>query len=428
MDLIKLNDFHTDKIITLILMGGFQYGYYVLVRKFSISYFIVIPLGLKIFIALTMGHLDIYRFIVFIKYFISNPFLSPWDFSIKNLNADFPYPPFFLYIFSLIFLPFKAMIMSNGIDPDVLSYALIRIPLLIIDLWLFAVLLAIGLAKNRFGLFLYVFNPILLFHQYYSGQFDLVPAVLCFFAILEIFKNSRLTLRAQLLIFVSLAIKPFFLIYIPILYIYLIRNKRLYLNNNLLSFSGKIIFIVIATKILEFPFILSESYQAEVGVSPKVFWGSPFFVVGYLWLCAHMLISPTLSYLKTHILVTLMLAAFVSHSAGWLFWLVPFQIFLVIQHGFLPHARWWFIWYILFVLRWSMVEHSPVFDSLDVFIQNWTESDLRFGMGYFYSSIEMLIDIDFAKDLARLARDAFRLISVILIIKISRCKNVVHLF
>ena len=66
-----------------------------------------------------------------------------------------------------------------------------------------------------------------------------------------------------------------------------------------------------------------------------------------------------------------------------------------------------------------MVEHSPVFDSLDVFIQNWTESDLRFGMGYFYSSIEMLIDIDFAKDLARLARDAFRLISVILIIKIS---------
>lgn len=63
----------------------------------------------------------------------------------------------------------------------------------------------------------------------------------------------------------------------------------------------------------------------------------------------------------------LAIAATSNHSAEWMTWIIPFVTILMFNKDKGCETPLWYLWGILFVLRWSLVEHSPLIDSFSVF-------------------------------------------------------------
>jgi len=384
--------------------------------KYKISYIFLIPIAVKLFIALTMGHFDIYRFIVFIKFFVNNLTLNPWDFALNNNFADFPYPPLLLYIHSIIFLPFKFFINQNGLNPDVLSYALIRIPFLICDYLLMLELLKLSIHKNKPAFLLYLFNPILLFHQYYSGQLDLIPVVLFFIGFLDLYKTNKITKKFLIFTFLSIATKPFLYIYLPLLCLYILNLDKLTFIDKFKSFFY-IFCLVIVAKLLELPYLLSKSYLLQMGLGGRVFLKSYAFLILYALLSLFVFFTKYKDYKKLHIILTLLIAGFINHSAGWLTWIIPFHLLITIEEKEFKYKTLWILWYMFFCIKWALYYDSPVFDSLDIFIKNYLNLDFEFGIGYPFRIITNIFNNKVASKFYKYLNKIFILISIILIYK-----------
>lgn len=364
-----------------------------------------------------MGHFDIYRFISFVQYYIVNPAANPWLMSSSLSYMDFPYPPAFLYLLSIIFLPFVDYLDLSSYEPNLLSYALIRVPLLGSDLLLLYFLAKERLLTDRATQVFYFFSPVIIFHQYYSGQFDILPACLFFVAFLRLSRRAQLDLVSGVLIFISLAIKPFLYLLLPFLVIQL-GNKNF---KSLSVQASKLFLIVVAAKLTELPYLLDAIYRSELGVGPDRFLNNGAFVIFYSLLLYFSLSKAwEVDFSKGIILIILFVATFVSsHSAGWMFWVIPFVLFSCRTLDRKILALFW-LWSFFFVIRWAVVDGSPLFDSFDVFVTNWLTLNQKLGIGYFYQVFTTHWGIDTAESIVRVTKKLFQLTSLILIILVAK--------
>lgn len=426
----------TGSLIFIILLGLYIYAAKPLNNKILFALTISVSI-LKLFIALTMGHYDIYRFIVFIQQFIAHSNLSPWDYSLTHPDADFPYPPWLLYLHTLVFLPFREhLILVTPYVPNAYGYMLIRIPFILCDIALLSYFIRLfqktGHTQTASLLFL-LLNPIILFHQFYSGQFDLI-AVLFFFLFTVELTEKGFTNLTCLWLFLSLALKPFGILFLgPILLAFVI---KIYQKSSSITIFGHTLRPVILYLIgifgfcllSQMPYLLTHSYQTQMGAGSKVLLGKDFlfhhalFLPVYAVACAVLLgfaFKKNIPNIYMHLVIIGVLAfsATTDHSAGWVTWCVPFIIYLALHQTL--HELWlYWIWGGLFIFRWTLVDHSPAFDSLDVFLNHFLHVKTPyFGIGYFYHLISAKYSIHMADFWVTASAKSFALMSWIILLQ-----------
>lgn len=370
-------------------------------RPFKLA--MVAVVFLKVFIALSMGHLDIVRFIYFIKYFVAFPSLNPWEFS--SPLSDFPYPPALLYLNSILFFAKRFILQSWPLVPDVWDFILIRIPFLVVDIFFSRFLLK----RSVEGFVLFLFSPVMLFHQVYSGQLDLIAAVPFIFSLVA-FADGKQN-QGFFWMVLSMVLKPYAVLFLPFLLFFSKTIKDFFKIGTLLGLS------FLFFKLSEFPFVFSPDYARKMGAGAKFllipkYLGFYFLVwVGIaisLWRRPLVVKRSAAVYLGLF-LISFGVAVVDYHSAGWLLW--PVLIFTVwSERAEWLRWRWtWWVWGILFVLRWSFIDHSPFFDSLDVFLNNYLQVETRLGMGYFYRNLEGIYSKEAAEQALRFSVHIFEI-------------------
>ncbi len=155
-------------------------------------------------------------FIPFIDTAILHLGHNPWSL----LPASyFPYGSFlFLVLFIPKYLGFQCLgMMSMGATP--LSFILMKLPLLLADVFLLWGMMRICGERRKSLFFLYWFNPVTIFITYVHGQLDVVVMTLCFFSILLLIYR-RFTMSAVLMALATLC-KFHVVILVPFILAYL---------------------------------------------------------------------------------------------------------------------------------------------------------------------------------------------------------------
>lgn len=115
-------------------------------------------------------------FIPFLDFSVLHDGANPW----AHFSGE--YFPYGSLLFAILYVPKKIAWLVFGdaaLGTTALSIALIKLPLLFLDLWLFKVLS--GLAEHNSGKILkyYWLNPIVLFITYVLGQLDIASSLFC---------------------------------------------------------------------------------------------------------------------------------------------------------------------------------------------------------------------------------------------------------
>lgn len=373
-----------------------------------------------------MGHLDITRFIIFIQHFVRTPLTNPWDYNPGYPHSDFPYPPLLLYLHALPFFAFNWLIThSPPLDPIGFSYTIFRIPLVLFDLWWLKELLGLETEKNlrvlRGVILSYLLCTVILFHQYYSGQLDLIAVVPFLVSCLEIEKTGKFKLKSFVLLTLSLCLKPFALIFLPFIFLRTIDIPRTTIFKKikiLVKDSAHLLVPVVIFKLSELPFLLTESYQGKMGAGAKVFFehnallGAQVFPWAYLFYLAfftkEVLLHQKRCNLFFHLLmVTLIIGATTRHSAGWMLWGCAGYFLLRLQLSSQALTFWWRLWSFLFVVRWGIVPHSPIADSFGIFFNKFLHLKAQMPMGYVFQMATKTMGLEFAASASHLAEVLF---------------------
>jgi len=114
-----------------------------------------------------------------------------------------------------------------------------------------------------------------------------------------------------------------------------------------------------------------------------------------------------------HILVvTLMIGATTHYSAGWMLWGAASYFLLLVRLLSKTIRYVWRFWSLLFILRWALVSHSPVADSLGIFVTKFLHRKIDLPMGYIYQVLLNNIGVNFAKSAAHLSEILFASTSI----------------
>jgi hypothetical protein len=413
-------------IFALITILFFSVFHNLIVKTLATKFKIVLwtVFLIKALLATTTGHFDIYRFIVFIQNYTSSAATNPWDYSLINHDADFPYPPFLLYIHASLFFLFKPFLNANPpYLPTALGYTLIHVPLLVSDLIILKIFVKkFEDTKNWSAFCFYLFSPVILFHQYYSGQLDLIAVLPFFIAVVALEKNHLA--KAIGFFITSLILKPFGLIFYPLLILVKFQPNRE---------RFKLLFLLILTilffKISELPFYFTNSYQKLVGAGAKALTSKTNFPI----LCATIFAliykdskseNPRWSIAEAIVAIMLAMAATTKYSAGWMTWVVPFAALSIFSNKQTIKTPLWNMWNIFFVLHWSLVANSPLLDSFSVLTDKFLGNNFNFQMGEPYHWISDNYGDSLAKKLAELSENIFSLISLIIL---TRMLFLIHL-
>lgn len=388
--------------------------------------------SLKLFLALTMGHLDITRFIIFVQNFVRHPMVNPWDYNPPFPSADFPYPPLLLYLHAFFFFIFKPLLSySAETDPIGFAYTIFKIPFVLADLILLQQLLALYSSDGKEFkkmMLCYLGCGVLLFHQYYSGQLDLIAAIPFFLSVLEIEKNRALTFKAFILLCLSLCFKPFALIFFPVIFLRIVQLRKLYRINSWRAFLRDFAMLCITFLVFKFsemPFLFTSSYQSKMGAGAIVFFQpGPFvdIILFPFFYCAYLIFFSIFAFFQLYevriyihiVCITLLVAVSVFHSAGWMIWacLGVFFGFNFFMKNRVNIFFWW-CWNISFIARWAVVEHSPVADSFSIFITKFLKLSSALPMGFVFKYFSKTYDQAFALSLVECTHFLFMLISAL---------------
>jgi len=309
--------------------------------------------------------------------------------------------------------------------PSGIGYTLIRIPFLISDL----IFLKIFVQKfretnNSKALYFYLLSPVILFHQYYSGQFDLITVLPFFIAVIAFEKN--LLNRSALFLFISLALKPFGIIFYPLLAL-----KKIKISKANLQFLFLLFLTIVFYKLSELPFSLSKSYRVLMGAGSDSLVKNVFFLALYILIIGVMFLdclskNQLWTIPEGIVVIMLAMAATTNHSAGWMTWIIPFVTILMFNKEKSCETPLWYLWGTLFVLRWSLVEHSPLLDSFSVFFDKFLVSDLNLPMGAPYHWISKSYGDAVAKVLIESSRILFSITSFLIMVRIFFVKEMIR--
>jgi hypothetical protein len=364
----------------------------------GIKVLLVAVLLVKVFLCLFTGHFDIYRFLVFLQHALAFPGEDPWAYRALNTHSDFPYPP-------ALFHFLKALVSLGEINPLPPHeppaghlYSLVKLPILMAD-----VVVAACLARRtslRWMVLTYWTSSIVIFHQFYSGQFDLLVAAPIVFAFCWQDRSWHRGLSlAKWPVFLSwllsVVLKPFALLFAPFWVLQQPDWRRR------MAAGALILTVFVIFKASEWPHAGSHAYREQMGAGVQFlllnlkmhrqYW----FVAASLFLLAVIWFRRVASPWWPVACVTLAIGAFAFHSAGWMTWAaVTLPVVMHDQGWRRGTCRLFLLWQCAFVLRWVYCPTSPLFDSLSVFTDRFLHMNLGLPMGFVYARQPTILGVD----------------------------------
>lgn len=274
-------------------------------------------------------------FAPFVNFFVDNLTLNPYFHFIPNQSVlePFPYPAMMLYIMAIPRLLFGWL----DFDPNIGFFDLFiyRLPLLLADLAIFAVLTKWLRGNLKRLVWFYWLSPVLIYINYLHGQLDVVPIALLFFSLLFLFKNSFLL--AMLFLGLSVATKTHILMTVPFFVIYM-ASKRINIKGILLP----LVIFAFTFLVVNIPFLGSDAFfemvfnnqqQGKVFISKiKIFDQNYFYLIPACYFLLF-LKSALLKFYNRNVFLMFLgfsfgiILLFVSPNQGWYYWLIPFLSF-----------------------------------------------------------------------------------------------------
>ncbi|MEM9103099.1 MAG: hypothetical protein AAGB12_12325 [Pseudomonadota bacterium] len=271
-------------------------------------------------------------FIPFINHFIHNGG-DPWEaVVVKNIEADFPYPPLMLYLLSLFLWP------VSWLSSPFLSSLFYGIPLILSDFAIFYCLKGLYPWRKTEIYIFYFISPIMLFAVFMHGQLDIIPTAMIF---------ASLTLLSQkhyiwsfVLLGCAIATKLHTLAAFPLFAIYLLKEKHVK-ELGLLFLLG-----LGLPLIFMWPYLDSQGFQELVLNNPKqrlifdtyivfneikVYLPVLVTLLIYLRFSAFQKINHDLLFATTGTLFSAFLVL-IEASPAWFVWLVPFLTIYYIRY------------------------------------------------------------------------------------------------
>ncbi|WP_374591766.1 hypothetical protein [Aquabacterium sp.] len=358
----------------------------------------VFVLMLKVFLCLFTGHFDIYRFLVFLQHALAFPSDDPWAYRAINDHSDFPYPPALYYVLKCL-VSFGQINATPPHEPPAGHlYSWIKIPILIADLVVAAWL--VRRTNFRWMVLSYWLSGIVIFHQYYSGQYDLFVAAPLVMAFCLYEREAQTgpwgrSMGASALWLISVVLKPFALLFAPL---YVLQQdgwrRRIQM--------GVVMLLIFALfKASEWPYSKSVAYREQMGAGAQFllmnlkmhrqYW----FAATYVFLLGYVAYRQIRQPWWSVAAVTLALGAFAFHSAGWMTWAaVTLPVVLFDQRASRLQLTLFGVWQVAFLLRWAYCPTSPLLDSISVFTDRFLDLDLRLPMGAIYARQPKMLGVD----------------------------------
>lgn len=159
-------------------------------------------------------------FMPFVEHFVRQ-FDNSWEYFFRNnLPVEFPYPPLMLYILSVFCIPIAYI----PIESVLLKNLLFKLPLLIADLSMTALLLGMFPRKQKEVLVYYFAAPIILYAIYVHSQLDIIPAALLFFSICQLIRGKNVV--SAILFGLAISTKFYVAASLPLIVIYLLKTRK----------------------------------------------------------------------------------------------------------------------------------------------------------------------------------------------------------
>lgn len=289
------------------------------------NYLIILILLIKvILLSLFSSDYKNILFVPFVDHFLHNAD-NPWQyFYDKKMPNPFPYPPLMLYISSLFYLPVTFLSV-----PAIVSNLVFKLPNLFADMAIFYILLKLYPSKKMKITWYYLASPIIFYAFYIHSQLDVLPTAILFLSVYYLIKDKPH--QSGLLFGLALSIKFHVIAALPLMLIYLYKNKK-----NPLVY---VLYPIVIYSLFVLPFASSTGFQNYVWFNDEqqqVF--DIFFNFGYLKvylapLAILVIYVRFLSYQK------------VNHELLFSFMGLLFSIFILL----VPPMPAWYIWIVPFI-------------------------------------------------------------------------------
>ncbi len=251
--------------------------------------------------------------------------------SLKGRSDAFPYGISMALPLAIpIFIISKFLIISSEIAHLVLGSTLFLIDFL-------ALKMITKVTKNYKSALFYAFSPLAIYITYYHGQLDLIPTVLFLSTLIAL--QVRKMVSAGIFLGITISAKLSFLLIIPFLIIFYIKNPR---NRN--SMNKMILGFILTILILQVPLLFSSGYQNMVLETPeatRIFYYVinlaststilifPIVYVGlllWLWRTGRTTDDVLISFFTASLIA---IGIFAPGAIGWLFWGIPLLALIV---------------------------------------------------------------------------------------------------
>jgi uridine kinase len=268
-------------------------------------------------------------FIPVTNYLLAHPLGNPYaHFDQIGIPHAFPYPALMLII---LYIP-KLLLSWMPLPPDYLDALAIRLPLLIADVAIFAILLSWLRPRYSQACFrLYWLSPVLFYISYVHGQLDSIPMAWLLASLYALFKQQDT--KAAILLGLAISTKTHIAITLPLFYLYQLSNQHRVI------YSLRFTLISIATFcLINAPFITDPAFYHMVLHNPEqqkllqssVQMGNTALYIIPACLIIVLVQSALLPRQNRDVLVILMglsfasILLFVVPMPGWYYWCLPF--------------------------------------------------------------------------------------------------------
>lgn len=191
-----------------------------------VSPLFLVPLFLKILAAsLFASHFATDLFIPFVKYFAFVGTENPYSyFQAIGITNAFPYPSLMLWIISFVFAAYGTVFGVAQLAVSHIDLLLLRLPLLVADIGILAILLSWFERRQKTVLWLYWCSPIIFYISYVHGQLDALPIFFLFCFLYFLLKEKDVA--ALIFLGLSLSAKTGMIIIFPFVCLYLLKERQ----------------------------------------------------------------------------------------------------------------------------------------------------------------------------------------------------------
>ncbi len=325
-------------------------------------------------------------FVPFIKYYVTSGFNNPYEFFVLNgKGTEFPYPPMMLWIMSVP-QSVVSFFLNTSSDFNLFDSLIFRIPILIADIIILAVLIRWLKNQIRQVLLWYWLSPILFYINYIHGQLDVIPISFLFISLYFIFKSKHNL--SFLFLSIAVACKTNMVLVFPFLLIYLYNN----VNSDWKKIVKPISVFSLTILLVNYPFLNSYGFIKMVYNNPvqqqvfdlyynfnnslKIYFIPSVYFSLVIWYLSMKFVNRDqliLFLAFTFLSLTIMIAP----MQGWYYWIIPFLIYFAVKQNQAVRKLLILLTFLYFTY-FGLIPNSDYFNS--------------FNLSSSYSSISFLIN------------------------------------